>query len=71
MNDLVGELKDLLQRIHKAGLKVFVHDADGMSYSLVIAPTEQEAREKIVSARRSEAWDEENEGILELDGNPL
>ena len=71
MNATTTELSDILRRVRAAGLKLFVHDADGMVYSLVIAPTAEEARQKVLDARTGDKWDSEKESVVEIDGGIL
>ena len=70
MQPLVEDLNGAIARVRQAGLKVFVYDDDGMTYSLVIAQTAEEAKRKVLGGRGDDEWDEDHQGLLELNGNP-
>ena len=71
MEPLVRELHDVLGRVRRAGLKLFIHDDDGMRYTPVIAATEEEARKKVMKHKGQDGWDEENESLIEISGDAI
>jgi len=71
VDQLAKELKDVLNRIRQAGFKVFIYDDDGMTYSPVVARSGEEAKKKALGGRDDEEWDENHQGLLELNGDPL
>jgi hypothetical protein len=70
VSESTQELRDALARVRERGLKVYVYDDDGMRYSLVVARDEGEARRKAKGGRTDE-WDDDHDGLLELNGEPL
>jgi hypothetical protein len=71
VDPLTKALQDVLDLIHKGGLKVFIYDDDGMKYSPVVAKSEDEARRKVLGGKTDDEWDPDHQGLLELDGNAI